>query len=345
MRIGLVYHPRLHAGMGKFHFVADAFGALGHDVVHVQALPELKAADESCDLILFEQRNGPIHTVDGAELGKRRKSIWCEWFFDLNVFDPLLPVDVQPAVEPYLPLLKQMDIVFVKERDRLDEYRNAGIKAIWLDQGCPTNMPEAEFNPNPMFDVMLWGSSRPEIWRQRNEDVSALVDAGYRAAWAATDPYLPSGVTRLPGCQPLELPKLIELAKVTLCVDATQSIDGYWSDRIWLAAGAGACVVRRASPGGSHLPAIHYNSRVSLLSIVRQLCDDDALRERSGRMAREVTFGDNLYEHRCQEIINHVVRLSHERHAESSVSNLQGEARDQDQEARQERDAAVPCVY
>lgn len=335
--------------MGKFHFVDDAFRALGHDVIHIQTLPELKAADESCDFILFEQRNGPIHTIDGAEIGKRRKSIWCEWFFDLNVFDPLLPIDLQPTVEPYLPLLKQMDIVFVKERDRLDEYRKAGIKATWLDQGCPSNMPEAEFNPNPMFDCIIWGSSRPEIWRQRRDDVQTAVDAGYRVAWAATDQYLPSGVIRLPSCQPLELPGLIELAKVSLCVDATQSIDGYWSDRIWLAAGAGACIVRRASAGGMYLPAVHYNSQHSLRSVLAQLCgnDEQSIEQRRlfGEQARKSVMSRNTYEHRCQEIVNHVVSLTHQGHEESHLPDLSGQEGNQNQEARQERDVAMSCLH
>ena len=56
MRIACVYHPRLTAGCGKFHFIADAFRALGHSVTHVQTLAELKEADKTCEVVLFEQR-------------------------------------------------------------------------------------------------------------------------------------------------------------------------------------------------------------------------------------------------------------------------------------------------
>lgn len=324
MRIACVYYPRLHTGCGKFHFVADAFCALGHDVTQVQTMEQLRSVDRFCDLAVFEQRGpGEICLPDLCDwLNSPRRCIASQWYFDLNVFDWLLPIEFQPPFESFVPLARAMDLVFIKERDRLDEYQTAGINAVWLDQGCPSSMKQARFNSDPDFDVILWGSSRREIWRQRYEDVSALVAEGYRVAWATTEPHLPSGVTRIPGCQPLELPRLIEQAKVTLCVDAVQSIDGYWSDRVWLAAGAGACILRRASKGGEGLPAIHYNSQLTLLNTMRQLCDDPALRERSGQMAREVTMASNLYENRCLEIISHVE--SHKRHEESNVPALQG---------------------
>lgn len=310
MKIACVYHPRLHTGCGKFHFIADALRAIGQDVTHVQTMDELHNADRVCDLVLHEQR-GPasLCLADFRRFLPHREALHFQWYADLNVFDDELALEKQAPIEPFLEIMRGMDMVFVKEKDRLLDYRDIGVNAVWMDQGCPSAMRQAELKENPEFDVILWGSASRPLWKQRWEDVQTLVRAGFKVAWATGDGNLPPGVHHLSGCQPLELPGLIERAKIALVVDARQDIEGYWSDRIWLAAGAGACCVRRHSIGSGHLPAFQYESDAVLVRIVEELCGDYRKRLANGAMARERTMRVHTYENRCQEIIGHAESL------------------------------------
>lgn len=321
MKIACVYHPRLYVGCGKFHFIADAARALGHDVTHVQTAAELAMADETCDVILFEQRQpASVNAVELVGLAKERKAVWIQWFNDLNVFDESLPMEEQSPVAPFLDIMRSMDLVLVKEKSRLDEYREAGVTPLWFDQACPSNIRHAVLMEDPEFDVMLWGSASRPLWQQRWEDAETLARFGFKVAWATTNGNLPSGIYRLPGCQPLEIPDLIERAKVVLCVDACQKIDGYWSDRIWLAAGAGACVIRRESVGGHRLPAAHYRSDATLIEYVKHYCKDFTQRKARADFSRQMVRAGHCYEHRVKELLDHhVARIIDERHAHAAV--------------------------
>ena len=96
--------------------------------------------------------------------------------------------------------------------------------------------------------------------RQRRADVRTLVDAGFNVAWAS-DGDKPQGVASIPWTHPDYLPALMSRAAVTLCVDLRHDVAGYWSDRLWLALGAGACVVRRFTEGQPGLPYLSYTHR------------------------------------------------------------------------------------
>lgn len=319
MRIACVYHPRLQTGCGKFHFIADALRALGHEVEHVQTLEELKAADARSEIVLFEQRcPGSIGDVQLAEFAPQRKSWWTQWNFDLAAFDDG-PLTKQPGVEPFLRVMRSMDLVLVKERALLDEYNAAGISAVWFDQACPSNMRQAKLEENPPFDVLVWGSARPPLWKQRRMDVFALTQAGFRVAWASDHGDIPANCARLPGCQPLGLPDLIEMAKVSLVVDARQDVAGYYSDRIWLAAGAGACIVRRVCEGSGPLPGTGFYSEKAMLHEVRFLCGNHQARVASGELARKITFQKHTYEHRCRELLS-TIRQIQEGRREKAVA-------------------------
>lgn len=326
MKIGCCYHPREHVGCGKFHFIAAALRAIGHETYHVQTMDDLKRADQACDFVLHEQR-GPasLCLADFREFLPHRKAIHLQWYFDLNVFDDTLPLEKQPAIEPFLEIMRGMDVVFVKERDRLLDYRDIGVNAVWLDQGCPSAMRQAELRDAPEYDVILWGSTSRPMWRQRWEDVESLVREGFEVAWATNDGVIPAGCIRLPGCQPMEIPSLVEKARVTLVVDARNDIQGYWSDRIWLAAGAGACIVRRTGISGGQLPGIGYFTTNSMLSTVDGMCGSFEQRLKAGKLNRSLTMTANTYEHRAQEVVNHAQRLIQQRHEESALPGLSGD--------------------
>lgn len=347
MKIACCYHPRIHTGWGKFHFVADALRTLGHDVRDIQTLAELKTADAECDLVLFEQR-GPasLNIPDMLDFATQRRSVWIQWYFDLNFFYDSLPLEQQAPVAPSLEIMRVMDLVLVKERSRLADYRNAGIPAVWLDQACPSAMRQAALQESPPYDVILWGSSRRSLWAQRWDDIAALIAAGFKVGWGATDSDLPHGVVRLPACQPLELPDLISQGKICLVVDARQDIDGYWSDRIWLAAGAGACCLRRISFGQGPMPAYGYLSTLTLLSLVDALCRDFEQRKQAGEMFRQRTLLHDTYENRCRKLVRYAEDIATAGRAKQDVSQMPWFAANQDRyESREVDQPALSSLH
>ena len=225
-----------------------------------------------------------------------------QWWFDL-----LFCQTHQPLLDLYGPLLRTMDLVLVKELWQIGAYRSLGITAEYLDQGCPDEWPACEHPDDPEFDVLVFGSLMPH-YRQRRDDVEALVRAGFRVAWAGNNGAHPPGVVPLPWCHPSELPALMSRAALALCVDLRHDVPGYWSDRLWLSLGAGACVLKRDTKGQPDLPMSVYCDELLIGSCVSDL-RSPIHRRQIGAEARRITLLGHTYTHRCQEIVNHAERF------------------------------------
>lgn len=305
MNIGIICDRPGSTLVCKMEWVADAFRAAGHDIRMAHTLADVRAADAECDLLMFDQKGVGQNHNDLAELAPRRKSRWFQWWRDLVAFDPGLPLAEQPYVRTFRRLMAMMDIVFVKERSLLAEYRSLGINAVWLDQACPATMPACEHHQRPDYDVLVLGSTN---YPQRQADARVLVQAGLRVLWAGLPGSIPIplGADAHPWVHPLKLPRLMSKCAVVLGVDWRQDVDGFSSDRSWLAAGAGACYVRRQSLGMPDVPAFDYGDH-GLARLVRSLVDDHALRAETGAAARRFVMQNHTYANRAREILATVV--------------------------------------
>ena len=128
------------------------------------------------------------------------------------------------------------------------------------EQGEPNGQPRCPQSAQSPCCQPTQAALRPSHSQQRRADVRTLVDAGFNVAWAG-DGDKPQGVASIPWTHPDYLPALMSRAAVTLCVDLRHDVAGYWSDRLWLALGAGACVVRRFTEGQPGLPYLSYTHR------------------------------------------------------------------------------------
>jgi hypothetical protein len=309
MDVTIVCDPPHSVLVSKPTWVADGFRAAGHSVRLVHDLASVRAADAECDIVLFDHKASGMNRAALAELARQHRgsrpvadfvrslargtggsqnshefcylasdastapphrAIWAQWWRDLIAVDPAKPLADQDYIRSFGALMRGMDIVFVKERSLLDEYRQLGVNAFWLDQACPAEMPACEHRGNgdgyllperpegcfaqnvpvplspqrPEWDVLVLGSPG---YAQRRVDARALVDAGFRVLWAgmpASDP-VPPGIEWHPWVHPLELPKLVSRCGVVLGVDWRSDLPGYTSDRTYLACGMGACYVAR----------------------------------------------------------------------------------------------------
>jgi hypothetical protein len=283
-------------------WVSEALMRMHHSVRRIETFSDLKAADAECDLILFGQHQpASINRQNAIDLAKHKRARWLQWWFDILCANPEIPIGENRAIASWLPLMQSMDRVFVKDLPYLDDLRQLGINAEYCDQGCPSDYPAMVHTERPEFDVLIFGQNCPE-YRQRREDVQSLVQAGLSVAWAGPS-NVPSGVSRLPWTHPDDLPELMSRAACILSVDLIQ-VAGFWSDRLWLACGAGANVVKRHAGGEPATALSLYRDHSELLNIVRDLASrSKEARENDGTIARGYTMRNATYEHRLRDIL------------------------------------------
>ena len=293
MKIACVYPDT--PNWPKMCWVLEAFQRIGHTVRQVKNRDELQAADNECDLIVFAHKGLAIRWPNMRDIALTRKAFWCSWWFDLNALDHKLHFGEQDIQK-----LRGMDVVFVKERSFLNEYRELGANAFYLDQGCPQDLPYAEPQEKE-WDVLLWGQGGTN-YRQRTKDAISLALADLRVAWACNPvtgiPNVPGNpIQRLPWTHPDKLPELAGKAKCVLSVGRRSDLPGYWSDAYWLACGMGAVVLRRETPGIPIGPAVVTYS-------VNPIEAYHAAVELDGKENRTWVMNNHTIEHRCRDLIS-----------------------------------------
>ena len=315
MHIALV-SPKPNATMvDKLGWVAEGFQAAGHEVLRVHDLAGVRAVDDVCELLLFDQKAGGLNRADLIEMALApRRATWVEWWRDLVAFEPRAPLAEQPFVRSFGRLMRAMDLVLVKERCLLDEYTALGVHAVWFDQACPEEMPQCVHSEYPEWDVLVLGST---AYDQRRRDAATLAAAGFRVVWAGLpgrDP-VPSGIEWRPWRHPTnELPQFVGRAALVLGVDCRSDVPGYTSDRSYLVAGTGACYVARATdygidtaPGAASpaadVAAWIYDDRESLVNVVRAALADPGERKRRGERSRALVMSQHTYLRRAEQIV------------------------------------------
>lgn len=295
----------------KMDWVEDAFRNIGCETRRVTDVAGLSQASDECDVCLFEHKNAGLNWTGIVDASKVRRARWVQWWFDWIVDRQDLPLMKQPCLvdesgEPrgFLRVARCMDLVLVKEKDRLVEWQVAGIKADWLPQACPSWMMAVPEDIQPTFDVCLFGSGHGHHYRQRREDVLALAAAGFSILWAG-DPFEFShpSVTVQGFVAPEQLPTFLARGRVCLVVDAKHNIPGYHSDRIFLAAGAGATLLRRYTPGFGG-PWSTYVSGADLVGKIAGILDGSLkLFAGAGPALRAAILTGHTYEHRARTIL------------------------------------------
>ena len=315
MHVALV-SPKPNATLvDKLGWVSDGFRTAGHEVLRVHDLAGVRAADDECELLLFDQKAGGLNRAELTEMAlSPRRATWFEWWRDLVAFEPRTPLAQQPFVRSFGRLMRAMDLVLVKERCLLDEYAAIGVRAAWCDQACPEEMPQCSHAESPDWDVLVLGST---AYEERRRDAATLAAAGFRVVWAGLpgrDP-VPSGIEWQPWRHPTnELPQFVGRAAIVLGVDCRSDVPGYTSDRSYLVAGMGACYVARATDYGTDtapgvaspaadVAAWIYDGRESLVNIVRAALADPGERKRRGERSRALVMSQHTYRRRAEQIV------------------------------------------
>ena len=303
MQIGLVYQDRKR--WDKFRWVHQALERLGHDVFRCTSFSDVLHYNDTCDLMLFEQRNAGLCEYDLLKIRKNPQGIWAQWWFDL------LSRDDWHLLEAFGKIMSKMDVCYTKHPVSEVDCR---IATTYLDQGCPSDLPACEHREDPEFDAMIVGSMTKH-YPGRQIAAHMLASAGLRVAVAGEGGTIPRGVENLGWVDPFDLPAAFSRAAVVVHIDITNKVPGYRSDSFWLKMGAGACVVAQAFDGNSAasigLPTNHavYSEPLVLLTAVEELRRDVNLRRDWGEAARRYTMRERTYETQCAELIEDVERI------------------------------------
>lgn len=321
MQIGLVYQDRKR--WDKFRWVHHALERLGHDVFRCTSIADVLHYNDTCDLMLFEQRNAGLCEYDLLKIRKSEHTVWAQWWFDL------LSRDDWHLVKSFGNIMQKMDVCYTKCNGLPPIYgtpRDAGIidppfperyriNSTYLDQGCPSDMPACEHREDPEFDALILGTmSKHYLGRQ----IAAHMLAGAGLRVAIVGEGMPRGENNLGWVDPFDLPAQFSRAAVVVHIDITNKVPGYRSDSFWLKMGAGACVVVDACVGNvtwpSDLPVdyVTYTDQRELLSVVHELRRNVDRRRETGENARRYTMEHRTYETQCAELIEDVERIKRE---------------------------------
>ncbi len=283
----------------KVQWVCEAATRIGHDVRRATTANELPDLFRECDLVILGHKSLAGRWPNVREAIKNRQCPVVYWFFDLVAATPGVPLVEQQMFQTFRPFFENVDLSLVKERNLLGEYRQAGCRVEWFDQGCPSTMP-AVVPVKPEWDLLVWGQYGH--YRQRAHAVESAIRAGFTVAWAGTGPY-PNGVVGLPWTPPESLPALASRARCVLSCGVRNDLDSYYSDALWLALGMGACVIRKATRGLPNGPYFMYHDDHEVVDRLRWARSHPEEAVETGRRAREWVMGRHTLEHRVRELL------------------------------------------
>lgn len=281
-------------------WVEQAARNLGHEALRSTSYKDLPELLDTCDFVIFGHKSLAGRWPNIKDALSNRKCPVVYWWFDLVVTDKTLPLSQQPIFKNFENTYLACDVCLVKERGFVEDYRELGINALYLDQGCPSDYQSVE-DLDKKWDLLVWGQGGSH-YRQRMQDVRAAVDSGFKVAWVGCNQLI-GGVENLPWTDAIDLPKIASQARCVLSCGARNDLDGYWSDQFWLATGMGACVLRRTTPGLPDGPYLTYATTGELCEGLHwsQRCTEEA--KELGRLSRQWVMEHHTIENRIRDIV------------------------------------------
>lgn len=269
--------------------IAYALQQLGHEVnCQPESDPDLKVG--SCDFLLFHKWD------DEASL----RQIECPkvfWYFDLVC---TLHESIRKRQEKRQDWIRRItplvDLGFCTDGDWAAQDKTGKLSVLrqGADErivGCGNSLTDCPASPILFTGNSNGGDARrsfvSEMFERYPSQFLCVRDGVYRE----------------------RLRDLIARSIVYVCPDFPVT-DHYWSNRIYNAAGFGACIVHPYCDvllkeyGGGCLE--YYGTRTELHAAIDYLLRSPEVRARLQENARTVTVERHLYRHRCEQLINTV---------------------------------------
>lgn len=278
--------------------IGYALEQLGHKVVR---LPETMDNPTKTfnfvgggDLVLF-------HKWDNSFRPPERKIPQVFWYFDLvQWYDPLLEVRCRQRVAWMNAAIKHVEIGFCTDGDWVAQDRTG--KLVWLPQGAdervvgraerPKDVPFSLKRRRILFTGISKGGGKGRV---------DFVDE-MRKKYALAFTHLHRG------CYRRDLAQMIATHDVLVCPDSPTT-DKYWSNRVYNAAGFGACILHPwcgetlNSQYQDEKEIRYYQSHLHLHALIEHYTSEPKEAIKLGQAALERTKKEHLYRHRCEEML------------------------------------------
>lgn len=206
----------------------------------------------------------------------------------------------------WLPVARQMDVVFLRERDHLARYGREGVRGYYLDQACDADeSPASESPPSMSCDVAFFGTHFPDRARMlkrlgQGRTIRIYSDKPRSWRWR--------GLRAEPAAYGSRLAQAVAGAKIVYGESARSDIHGYWSDRVYRILGHRGFFLTRFAPGlddiftnHEHLVWGRDDDEIAALA-ARYLADEPARRRIAAAGFAHVR-AHHTYDHRARELL------------------------------------------
>jgi len=227
------------------------------------------------------------------------------WSFDLVAMDPTRPLHEQARWHG--DAWRTLDVMLVRERSLVGEYRRHGVPAHWSDQACwPANCIGRTFAPVHPCDVGFAGQGyahggRRELVGTLAQRHDVHVWCHNERSWDGLD------VTWHRGLYDGNFGQIVADAKVIIGTNYRNDLDGCWSNRLWEVLGAGGFFLTRRVPGladvvtdGVH--CVMFDTVADAVAKAAYYLAHPAERQRIARQGQTHAWMHHTYAHRLRDL-------------------------------------------
>lgn len=206
----------------------------------------------------------------------------------------------------WLPIARQMDVVFLREKDHLARYGRQGVRGYYLDQACDADeSPASDVPPRMSCDVAFFGTYFPDrarMLRRLAQGRTIRIYSDRPRSWVWR------GLLAEPAAYGLCLAQAVAGAKIVYGESARSDVYGYWSDRVYRILGHRGFFLTRYAPGledfftnHEHLVWGRDDDEIEALA-ARYLADEPA-RRRIAAAGFSHVRAHHTYDHRARELL------------------------------------------
>lgn len=232
------------------------------------------------------------------------RPVTVQWWFDLLWRDPTRALEAQERWRP--EVMRTMDIVLLKERAHLDACGRAGLNAAYLDQACWPPLHEVGAAPRePDVDVAFPGACYDEGGRL--DVIRALARRHRVGVWSSDPRWHDLPVAVHPPVYGTGWSDIVARSAIVLGTNYRNDVDGYWSNRVWCALGAGGFFLTRRVPGladvvidGVH--CVMFDTVADAMDKAAYYLEHPHQRRRIARQGQVHAWMNHTYAHRLREL-------------------------------------------
>jgi len=212
----------------------------------------------------------------------------------------------------WLPVAREMDIVFLRERGNLKRYALEGVRGYYLDQAADAEESPSTNAPATLrCDVAFFGSylpSRGRMLRRLAAGRRLRVYSACRRKW------IMHGVPASGAAYGSRLAEAVAAAGVVYGESARSDIDGYWSDRVYRILGHRGFFLTKYVPGletifTNHRHLVWGHDDDELVDLCSPYLADPVRRCKIAEAGFQHVRAHHTYDHRAREIIGVLERL------------------------------------